>query len=327
MAEILVNTNNPVKHKVFWRGEPTDTDSLPIVKIYDTTEDVTVSPAISPTTLLYTLTSEKVETDVGVYQVVLPINLTDKSKSLKLRWEYSVGGSPLIKEHKLFVITPYTDIEQAVEALNLGSDPSDPNYKTYNEMLAAERWARKVIENYTGQQFSLYDDVHVVYGSGSDSLPLPYRLNDLHELYQNDILMIDSINSVNNWGYNTIISESGFGLRINRANLLDNTVYVANGMVPPSINDQYGGVFAKDVMYRVQGRYGWEYVPDEVELACIELMKDYFSKDNVWRNKYIQSIQTFDWNFKYSGQSFSGTGNNYADQLLSSYVLTQMVVI
>jgi hypothetical protein len=29
------------------------------------------------------------------------------------------------------------------------------------------------------------------------------------------------------------ISESGYGIRINRAGMLDNTVYVANGMVPP----------------------------------------------------------------------------------------------
>jgi hypothetical protein len=56
-------------------------------------------------------------------------------------------------------------------------------------------------------------------------------------------------------------------------------------------------------------------------------MKDFFSKDKDWRNKYLKSIQTFDWQFEYDGAIFSGTGNNYADQLLSGYVLSTMVLI
>lgn len=327
MAEILVNTNNPIKHKVFWRGEPTDADSLPTVKVYDTTEDPTLNSLIDPSTVLYTLTSEKVETDIGVYEVVLPLNLTDKSKSLKLRWEYAIGGSSVAKEHKIFVTTPYTDIEQAIGVLNLGSDSSDPNYKTYNEILEAERWARKVIENYTGQQFSLYDDVQVVYGAGTDVLSLPYKIHEVHELTQNDLLLADYINDVYNWSYTLKISESGFGVRVDRSSMLDNTVYVANGMVPPSINYSGSGVFAKGSVYRVAGRYGWDYVPDEVELACIELMRDYFSKDRQWRNKYLHSVQSFDWHFEYNQESYRGTGNVYADQILLPYVLTQMVVI
>ena len=60
---------------------------------------------------------------------------------------------------------------------------------------------------------------------------------------------------------------------------------------------------------------------------CIELMKDYFSKDTQWRNKYVKNIKTFDWNFEYNGDSLAGTGNKYVDQLLESFVITQMVVI
>jgi hypothetical protein len=327
MAEILVNTNNPIKHKVFWKGEPTDADSLPTVKVYDTTEDPTLNVLISPNSILYVLTAEKLETDIGVYQVTLPLIVTKESKSLKLRWEYTVGGQEAYKEHKLYVVTPYVDVEQAVDALNLGSDSSDPNYRTYNEILDAERWARRAIENYTGQQFYLYDDTQVVYGSGADLLPLPYKIHEVHDLTQNDVMLVDYLNNVNNWNQDLKISETGFGIRVNRATMLDNTVYVANGMVPPSINDTTNGVFIKGYTYRVHGRYGWEYVPAEVELACIELMRDYFSKDKNWRNKYITSLQAFDWNFEYSSDTYKGTGNVYVDQILSAYVLNQMVVI
>ena len=325
--EILVGSNSPVTHKVFWQGQLTDSDSLPVVRLYDITEDPAIVPAINPGTILATLTAIKSEVDTGTYVVYIPVSYTTRQRQLKLNWSYSVGAVATEINHKIYVQTPYTDLSQAIDSLGLGSDFSDPNSKSYAELCNAERYARKLIEAYTQQQFYLYDDVQIAYGSGSDVLPLPYKLAELHELYQNDILLIAPLKDIDNWNYNTIISESGFGIRINRANMLDNTVYTANGMVPPSINDTWNGVFANGSTYRVQGRFGWEEVPDEVDLACIELMKDYFSKDKVWRNKYMKSIQTFDWKFEYNSGTYSGTGNLYADQLLLPYVINKMVVI
>jgi hypothetical protein len=326
--ELLVNTNPGIEHKVFWRGESVDADAMPIVTVYDVTLDPLTVPPIPVNSVLYTLTAEKVETDIGVYQVFLPLEATSKSRDLKLSWSYSIQGQPVTKTHKLYVVTPYVDVAQAIDALGLGSDPSDPNYKTYKELLTAERYARKIIENVTTQNFYLYEDTYIVYGNGTDVLPLPQKINRLYELYVNDVLLIDNISTpaVNNWGYSTIISESSFGIRINRGDMLDNTVYVANGMIPPTINDS-SGVFREKTPYKVRGRFGWEEIPDEIELACIELMRDYFSKDKTWRNKYLKSIQSFDWSFEYSSETFSGTGNSYVDKLLQPYVLTQMVIV
>lgn len=324
--EILIGSNSPINHKIFWKGVLSDSDSLPTVKVFDVTQDPAVSPPINPETQLASLTAEKSETDPGTYSVYLPLSLTDRQRELKLIWLYQVDSNTASKTHNVFVTQPYTDIAQAMDSLGVSSDPSDPNYKTYAELCTAERWARKVIETYTGQEFYLYDDLHVVYGGGTDVLPLPYKINDLHELYENDVLLIDNINGINNSNYDIQVSETGFAIRINKASMIDNTVYTSNGMVPPTINDATG-VFINNSVYRVQGRYGWATIPDDIDLACIELMKDYFSKDKDWRNKYIKKLQTFDWNFEYNGDSFSGTGNVYVDQLLDGYVLTQMMVI
>ena len=312
---------------MFWHGQLTDADSLHVVRLYDITEDPAVSPPINPGTILATLTPIKSEVDGGTYIVYIPLTYTDRQRQLKLSWTYAVGGTSTQKDNKIFVQTPYTDMSQAIDSLGLGSDYSDPNSKSYDELCSAEKYARKLIEAYTKQQFFLYDDIQIAYGSGSDVLPLPYKITTLYKLYQNDILLLDTINSINNWNYNTIISESGFGIRVNRANMLDNTVYTANGMVPPTINDTWNGSFNTRSTYRVQGKFGWKDIPDEIDLACIELMKDYFSKDKIWRNKYIKAIKTFDWEFEYNSGTYSGTGNLYADQLLLPYVINQMVVI
>jgi len=318
--EILVGTNSPIKHRVFWKGETIDADAMPFVQLYSLAEDD------NPIDVVYEAYAEKAETDIGVYNFYPDITVTSFQREMKAVWTYEVDGTPVTKEHEIYVIRPYADISQAMDELGLGSDASDPNHKTYFEILEAEKYARRTIENYTGQRFYLYDDTQIVYGANADILPLPYRIEQLHILTANDLLLIDNINTINNWGFSTIISESGFGIRINRANMLDNTVYVANGMVPPTIND-YAGVFNKDVPYRVSGKYGWSEVPDSVEAACIELMKDYFSKDKVWRNKYIKNISTFDWQFQYDTATFAGTGNNYVDQLLLPYVINKMVLI
>jgi hypothetical protein len=320
MAEILVKSQSPIVHQVFWNGDIAVTDSLPIVKIYDTTLDATISPAVLPTTLLSTLTSAIDESNPGTYIVNIPYSLTGRNRTLKLQWEYSIGGTAVVRSDTVFVVTPYVDFNH-VQDLGFSTDSSDPGYKSYKELLKAERYARKQIEQYTGQKFFLYDDIQVVYGYDSDTLPLPAKINALHSLTMNDTLLLDNINNINNWNFPVQISESGYGVRVNRASLVDNTVYTANGMVPPSIHD-YSGLFNSGVPYKVTGRFGWSEVPDNVELAAIELIKDYFSKDTAWRNKYVKSISTFDWDFEYTGDAYTGTGNAFADNLLADYVLT-----
>ena len=326
MAEILINTQSPVTHQVFWNGDIKVLDALPTVKLYDITIDPAVDPIINPNTPLQILSTVVDENNPGTYMAYIPYQYTNRNRTLRAEWYYTIDSTQVVRSDEIYVVTPYVDFNH-VQDLGFSIDSSDPNYRSYKELIAAERYARKQIEQHTGQSFYLYDDVYVVYGYDSDILPLPAKINTLHELYARDILLLDNIEEINNWNYNVIISETGYGIRINRAGMLDNTVYVANGMVPPSINDYGNGVFQSGIPYRIQGRFGWDKVPDDVELAAIELMKDYFNKDTVWRNKYIKKISTFDWDFEYTGEAHTGTGNAYADRLLADYVLTTKVEI
>lgn len=325
MAEILTKSQSPITHQVFWNGDVGVPNSAPIVKLYDVTSDPAVTPPISPVVVLETLTSVADENNLGSYSVYIPFQYTDRNRTLRLRWEYYIGEKFISREDEVFVVTPYVDFNH-VQDLGFSMDSSDPGYRSYKELILAERYARKQIEQYTGQKFYLYDDVYTIYGYDSDTLPLPAKIHDLHELYADDILLLNNITQVDNWNYDVEITTTGYGIRINRSNMLDNTVYTANGMVPPSIHDA-SGVFRSGVQYKIQGRFGWDKVPDDVELAGIELMKDYFAKDRSWRNKYIKNISTFDWDFEYTSEAYSGTGNAYADRLLADYVMVSKVEI
>lgn len=327
MAEIYKDQTSPIKTKIFWDGEIVDVDNDYITAtVYDITEDNTLNPTVDPNTPVGVFEGTKIETDAGTYQVILPLDLCKRNRKFKIQWDYVIQGNEAAHTYYIDVVQPYANLSDVWEDLNLGTDPSDPNYKTYHEVQMAEKYARKLIEIYTNQFFYLYDDRQIVYGSGADILPMPFKVYQIHELYENDILLIDKINSTNNWIYDPIISESGFGIRVNKQYMLDNVVYTANGLIPPTINDRgFSGAFKKDARYAVQGRFGWSSVPDNVEEACIILIQQFFEKDTAWKNKYVKSISTFDWKFDFMEDAHRGTGNLYADQLLAPYVLSGMV--
>lgn len=326
MAEIYKDQTSPIKTKIFWGGELVDADDDVIAVVYDITEDNTISPAVNPNVPVGTFTATKLETDMGTYQIILPLSLCRRNRKFKVEWQYEVDGNQASHIYFTDVVTPYANISDIIDDLNFGTDTSDPNYKSYHELQMAEKYARKLIEIYTNQVFYLYDDRQIVYGSGADILPMPFKMNQIHELYENDILLIDNINNISNWTYAPMISESGFGIRINKQQLNDGMVYVSNGLVPPTVNDlSSSGAFKKDYRYSVQGRFGWSSVPDNVEEACIILIKQFFDQDRSWKDKYVKNISTFDWKFEFMEDAHRGTGNLYADQLLSPYVLNGMV--
>lgn len=330
MAEIYVDHASPIKTKIFWGGEIRNPDdAYPVeVEVWDVTEDIAVDPAIDPTVSIYEGQATKVETDDGTYQFTLPLEFCDRGKDLRIRWHYHVDGNPAGHFTNISIVKPYVNLAEVYEDLGFGTDYGDPNHKTFHELQMAEKYARKTIENFCNQVFYPYSDFQVVYGAGTNLIPLPFKLLELHELYENDIKVVDTINDINNWAYDAIPVESGFGLRVDQSTAYDGMVYVANGVVPPTVND-WGpsGAFRQGYRYRIQGKFGWKDVPDNVEEACIILMRDFFAKDQAWKNKYIKNIQTFDWQFEFTGDAYKGTGNFYADQLLSPYVLNGMVVI
>lgn len=327
MAEIYKSSNTQVSTKLFVNGEPVTAQGNVTVSFYDVTEDPLISPAIDPESIVLTMNAVQSEVDIGVYYVYLPIQYASRNRKFKLQWIYTYDSNTFYHTTNLDVVTPYISIEEAIEDLGLGSDSNDPNHKTYHEIRMAEKYARKMVEYYTGQKFFLYDEKFTVMGNDSDILPLPSKVHQIHTLHQNDYLLLDNLNNINNFGYIAEPTTSGFGIKIDQSSLLNNDTYISNGMVPPSVNDGSFNVFKRGKYYDVYARFGWKEVPDDIEQATIEIMRTYFAKDRAWRDRYINKISTTDWDFQYSSDAFSGTGSAYADKLLLDYVVTQMVVV
>lgn len=327
MAEIYKNSNDPIKTKVFWKGEIVESSSSVVAVVYDITEDPLINPPINPNVHIGIFTAQEEDVNPGTYYIHLPLYLTARNKKLKIVWQFVVGTQAETLTTYCDVVTPYVSIAEVIDDLNLGADPSDPLYKSYHDLRMAEKYARKQVEYYTGQKFFLFDDTFTVMGNDSDTLPLPSKIHQIHSLSQNDNLWIDKINGINNLGFDIEPTTSGFGIKINQSSLLNNDTYISNGLVPPSIYDSSPDIFRRGKHYDVHARFGWEYVPDEVEQAAIEIMRTYFARDRIWKDQYVKKMSTTDWDFEYSADVFSGTGSAYADKLLLDYVVTQMVVV
>ena len=321
MPEIYIRQTSPVKFKLYWGGEIRDADGSVTATVKQVNADGTIGSTIG------TYTATKLETDMGTYQITIPSILANTDKKLKVTWSYLVDNTAGFEVQSLDIVTPYVNISDVIDDLNIGTDQSDPNYKSYHELQLAEKYARKLIEEYTNQVFYSYAGKQVVYGHGSDILPLPVRIESVSDLYEEDVALYYNGQITESWIYEPVVSESNYSVRVKRADLVDNIVYTANGLVPPSINDRgYSGIFKKDFRYIVKGTLGWSHVPDNVAEACKILMQQYFEQDRAWKDKYVKNISTFDWKFEFSDRATNGTGSLYADQLLSPYVTNGMVI-
>ena len=322
--------NYPVETKLFVNGEPVTPSSVTVdvyVSFLGDYQETQTNPLTAQGT---NLVATPVETDIGVYALSIPSSLLSPAaygKTFRLIWKYIVNGVTHKKQTWVEVVTPYVSLVEAADQLGFGSDSNDPNHKTFKELKQAEKYARMMIDSYTKQKFSLYGDAISIMGSDSDTLLLPKRITSITKITHNDDVWIDSWGAVNNIGFTFKPTLSGFGVTVDKSYSLTGDVYIANGMIPPSINTESPNIFKRGKTYEIRGVFGWDHVPPSVEEAAIELMKMYFAKDRVWKERYIKKISTTDWNFEYSSEAFNGTGSSYADKLLADYVVTQMVIV
>jgi hypothetical protein len=107
MAEVYVNSNDPIITKIFYSGEIIDADGQVTAAVYDITQDPTISPPISPTTAILTFNATKLENDFGTYQISAPFSITTRQRKLKVVWSYQIGGTNV--SHNQFVDVGFTN--------------------------------------------------------------------------------------------------------------------------------------------------------------------------------------------------------------------------
>jgi len=308
--ELYTGLTQDIYLDVYEEDELRLADANPTVSIYDGDTDVLVisgfaSPEIN---------------DEGHYSFRILDNYVMTDKSIKAVWNYAVDGNPMTSTQYYTVTTPYIQISEAYTRLHAGREEGDQNHIPLHEMQQAEKFARFMVENYTGVKFGKYAKTITAYGQDADILYLGERIVSYTVIKENTKIVIDTVNSINNFNFPVEITDTNHSLRI----ISDEDINEGGRL---DIVYPFKGSFYNGYRYDITGVFGWKYVPEKVQAAMLLLMKDYFGKDNIWRARYVSNVSFGDTDMEFSKLAFRGTGNFYADKLLDEYKSTNMAVI
>lgn len=263
------------------------------------------------------------ETVNGIYSYQIGPEITSLNKIIRADWSYSISSSSVTQSTFHEILTPYATVSDIVDYYGFGTEPSDLNYRPYEDIRNAERLARTVIDGYTGQKFGKRLGSQEVFGNGSDACFITEPMIQLNKMYENDSLVYDSTQDpvFNDFGFDLILTQTKKTVRIQNTGW--DVRYDNN--IDPSI--LYYGRFRNHSRYRFEGIIGWNYVPPNVKLAATLLAGDYLSNDAAWRIRYLNEITMSEVSFKMMPGAFNGTGNLLVDNMLDMYRNVGIVII
>jgi hypothetical protein len=316
MHQIIRGTTATAELEIYYKKELCNADGDVHAVIVDADYPDTI---LLPSTMAYN------DPEIGKYTLDLNGSVTSLNRVIKITWSYTTHGQQTFQEDFYEVYTPYASLADIIEYYNFGTRPSDINYKSEEEIQAAEFIARMQIETYAGQTFGRGWGDQEIFGNGSDALELVERMLHVGQLYENGVLTIDydSDPTLNKFGFDIELTPTYRAIRIVNRDYQNIIAYDSSF----NITSEYTGSFKSGYRYRVYGEKGWPYVPQDVRRCTVLLAGDYLSRDAEWRQKYLNKVQLGDINFQLDSGAFTGTGNVIVDQILDQYRNTGIVII
>ena len=239
----------------------------------------------------------------------------------------------------LTIMRPYVDYSL------LGDTEEDlEEAKTY------EAIARAIINAITGGFLYQRQTVETV-GLGNDYLSIPFRLNKLVSVHENDVLIFDAFPSDPEWknirdfaitpdrgaitivldgtGYNRLQGRPVNGRRgasdsFTKYNTNDSPNFQDMPYDSKNFSYQMGGspMFPVNYDYVVTVETGWPIIPQDIKQATMLLINDLKCNNLPYINSYIREYESDQFTLKFERDIFLSdkTGNRIVDRILSAYV-------
>lgn len=245
----------------------------------------------------------------------------------------------LIWVDTITIMRPYVDPDVLAE-----TEEDQEDAKMY------EAVARAIVNSITGGFMYKRETVETV-GLGNDYLALPFRLNKIVRVYENDILVYDADATDPDWtnakeyyitpdkgsisvkipgttGYNRmqsqpVIRPKGASDSFTRYNTNDSPNF-SEGMAYNTkvFSDTGGGspMFPNGWDYVVIVEAGWPVIPQDIKQATTLIVNDLRCNNIPYINSYIKDYKSDQFDLKFDDRVFKDTGNRIADKILSAYV-------
>ncbi|MGA1256081.1 MAG: hypothetical protein ACO3YX_03595 [Candidatus Nanopelagicaceae bacterium] len=223
----------------------------------------------------------------------------------KAVFNYTVSGTEYTQSQYFNVYTPYT-----TEALFDAEFPELANslvtsFDTY------ESKARNIIDTYCGQSFGYYDDKSItIDGNNHNILHLPVPIRSLRKVTVDPGESTEEI--IHNYSDNTLLNIEKV-----RSNLSDSTYFIRF----KADSEQPTRKFKEYSSYKIEGDFGWPYVPDNVDQASRLLIADLVTDDSAYRRHGIYSVDMDIIKYRTKDSFYESTGNIEVDTLLMDYTM------
>jgi hypothetical protein len=228
---------------------------------------------------------------------------------------YTVSGTSYTQSKYFNVYTPY------ITATAFFNDHPLLEDDWVDKFDKLESKVRNIINTFCGQSFEYYPNKYLeVMGSGKKSIHLPNPIATLRKVTsdpgtEDEIVLHNYADATMNH-IEKIKEPHSFGSSYYvqfRKSVLDsiNVLLVVNKFNPQCV-------------YRIEGDFGWQFVPNNIEQAADLLLEDMMNDDSIYRRHGIYSAD-MDVLRVQTGQNFyESTGNIDADILLMDYTLFVM---
>jgi hypothetical protein len=243
-------------------------------------------------------------------------NVTSNSSSkvvIPLPAEYDNTYTITIEDEEYIVdvVRPYVDPNTK------GETATDIESYRKNEELA-----RAIIDSVVEDGFYYKKKVYSTVGLGADLLPVWGNVKKLLKLYENNVLVFDSLDP-DSYTIKYEVDKTRFGIQeltsetINRNESAPNLLPAA-GSDMLDFNFIYRG-FPRGFDYLVVAEFGYKKIPSDIVRATELLVEDIECGKLDYYKRYISDYNTDQFKIKFDAGVFDGTGNILVDKILSKY--------
>lgn len=287
---------------------PSDADSnnVTVVLTHEFGDVVQASTAATRSSEgVYTITYG--QQDSGIY-------VLNSAGKYRADFTYSISSTEYTQSQYINVYTPYITW---AEFLTNHSDLS--GYASQFDHF--EKRARNIIDTYCGQSFEYYPNKSFTLdGRNHKNLHLPIPIATLrkvtfnpgdsdaeviHDYADSSLSNIEKVRQPFNF-------EASFYLRF-KANI-----------VQTNTSRILGKTFKQHSDYKIEGDFGWRYVPMNIKQAADLIITDLMNDDSEYRRHGITSVDMDTLRFTMTNNFYESTGNIEADVLLTDYTLFVM---
>lgn len=303
MIEVYVNTSEKITLEIKVGGALQDADAGVTIEIinHDTNTTLVAAGTVAD------------HDSVGSYSYLPPLSTFSQPAKLKATWSFQIDGEAATRVDWIDVVVPYATPQDIIDTC------PDLASKTTDQIKEMERRARHTIDNYTGQSFDFENDItKVMSASGGDNLQLNHRLRYLEKIVdQNGLVLFDRDDSGNiTTEHASFEPETPWVIR--KKYDWPYPSYEAKSDISPYLVSK--PLFRPGRQYSITGDWGWDYVPNEINLAAILLTETYFNPTSNYRRYGVWWADTEQFEMRFGQDLLGTTGNTEVDYLLMSYI-------